>query len=262
MNRTKFSPLLATPGRHAPSQTNDALQNNRRPRPGGRGLGATFAAALLVAFLLNSGHAPSDAQEIAWLNRLASAGNPDAQLQLGLAYREGRHGLVPDAAIGRYWLQKAAGNGQRYAADMLAGQPAAGSAGTAGTARAPDHNRLDDLAAELDSPPLVTASALWKILGLGLTGGQSPTALQARAQAGDARAEYQLAMRYRDGAWSVNRDPARALYWLQHAAGDGNLLAMQSLSEVYRTGSLGAERDLDKAAQWQERAAAAAGPHG
>jgi TPR repeat protein len=95
-----------------------------------------------------------------------------------------------------------------------------------------------------------------------LTGGQSSTSLQAKAQAGDPVAEYQLAMRFRDGAWSVNRDPARALYWLQHAAGDGNLLAMQSLSEVYRTGSLGVARDLDKAAQWEERATAASGPHG
>jgi TPR repeat protein len=252
---TKFSPLLVIPGRRARSRTNDALHEGPRPRPRGRGLGVAVAAALLLAFLLTRGHAPSDAQEIAWLNRLAAAGNPDAQLQLGLAYREGRYGLVPDAANGGYWLQKAAGNGQRYAADVLAGHPASGTANAAGT-------RLDDLAVELNSPTLVTVSALWKSLGLGLTGGQSSTSLQAKAQAGDPVAEYQLAMRFRDGAWSVNRDPARALYWLQHAAGDGNLLAMQSLSEVYRTGSLGVARDLDKAAQWQERATAASGPHG
>ena len=216
--------------------------------------------ALLLGFLLGSGHAPSDAQEIAWLGRLAAAGNPDAQLQLGLAYREGRYGLMPNAANGRYWLRKAAGNGQRYAADVLAGDPASGKAGAAATARRPGSSRLDDLAAELNSPTLVTVSALWKVLGLGLTAGQSSTPLQAKAQVGDPVAEYQLAMRYRDGAWSVNRDPAKALYWLRHAAGDGNTLAMQTLAEVYRSGSLGVTRDADKAAQWQDRATAASAP--
>jgi len=254
---TKFSPLLATPARRVPSHTNHAWQDGRRPRPGRRALGAALAAALLlIVFLAMGGHTPSDAQEIAWLSRLAASGNPDAQLQLGLAYREGRYGLAPDTVNAQYWLQKAAGNGQGYAADVLAGQPASG------IALAPGHNRLDDLAAQLNSPTLVTVSALWKILGLGLTAGQSSTSLQAKAQAGDPVAEYQLAMRYRDGAWSVNRDTVKAFDWLQLAAGDGNPIAMQTLSDVYRTGALGVAPDLDKAAHWQERAAAVSSPHG
>jgi len=78
---------------------------------------------------------------------------------------------------------------------------------------------------------LVTISALWKILGLGLTGSQSPDGLQQRAQSGDSVAEFQLGMRYRDGAWSVNRDPDKASYWLKRAAAAGNPLAVKALAE-------------------------------
>jgi TPR repeat protein len=78
---------------------------------------------------------------------------------------------------------------------------------------------------------LVTISTLWKILGLGLTGSQSSDALQQRAQSGDPVAEFQLAMRYRDGAWSVNRDPDKASYWLKRAADAGNPLAVKLMTE-------------------------------
>jgi TPR repeat protein len=39
-------------------------------------------------------------------------------------------------------------------------------------------------------------------------------------------------MRYRDGAWSVNRDPDKASYWLKRAAAAGNPLAVQALAEA------------------------------
>jgi TPR repeat protein len=263
MTCTKYYRMIETSPRPRVYQPGgDAQEGVRysRRRGGGRWLGVAIAASLAVIFLLQGGRPPSDAQEVAWLNQLAAADNPDAQLQLGLAYREGRYGLVPDAKTGQYWLERAARNGQDYAIDLLTGRPAVGKADAA--ARIPARSRLDALATQLKSPTLATVSALWKILGLGLTGSQSADALQQRAQAGDPAAEYQLAMRYRDGAWSVNRDPGRALYWLQRAAGAGNPLGMRTLAEVYRTGALGAARDLDKAAQWQTRAAAVAGPHG
>jgi TPR repeat protein len=228
----------------------------------GRWLGGAAAAALVLLVLLQGGRPPSDTQEVAWLNRLAAAGNPDAQLQLALAYQEGRYGLTSDAGAGHYWLEKAARNGQKYAAELLeSGQPPVTAAGSPVTGT-PAQSRLDALAAQLKSPTLVTVSALWNILGLGLIGSQSSDALQRQAQAGDPVAEFQLGMRYRDGAWGVTRNPARALYWLKRSAADGDPLAMKVLADVYRHGDLGAAQDLDKAAQWQLRATTASGPHG
>ena len=71
-------------------------------------------------------------------------------------------------------------------------------------------------------------------------------------------AEFQLAARYRDGAWAENRDPAKAYYWLRRSASAGNPLAMRALADVYRTGDLGVERDVEGAARWEKRAEAAA----
>jgi TPR repeat protein len=265
MTCTKYYRMIETshrPGGCPPGGTvRDGARHSLRRR-GGRWLGAAVAAALVLIFLLQGGHPPSNAQEIAWLKRLAAADNPDAQLQLGLAYREGRYGLVPDARAGQYWLGRAARNGQEYAIENLAGAAAVDKTVTADTAETSARGRLDTLAMQLKSPTLATVAALWKILGLGLTGSQSSDALQQRAEAGDPVAEFQLAMRYRDGAWSVNRDPAKALYWLKRAADAGNPLAMKDLAEVYRSGALGSERDLDKAVHWQRRAAALSGPHG
>jgi TPR repeat protein len=193
-------------------------------------LGAILAAALILIFLLKGGLPPSDSQELAWLNRLAAANNPDAQLQLGLAYREGRYGLAPDARAGQHWLEKAAHNGEEYAIDLLAGHPTT-RADTDEVANPPVSSRLDSIAKQVKSPMLVTISALWKLLGLGLIGSQSSDALQQRAQSGDPVAEFQLGMRYRDGAWGVNRDPVTASYWLKRAAAGGNPLAVKALDE-------------------------------
>jgi TPR repeat protein len=238
----------------------DGARRSRR-HSGGRWVGAAAAGALVLACLLLAGYRPSDAEELAWLNRLAAADNPDAQLQLALAYREGRYGLTPDAKAGQYWLDRAAGNGQEYAADLLAGTPAAARPETADAVRSPIRSRLDVLATELKSPILGAVSTLWKVMAFGMTNDQSADGLPQRARSGDPVAEYQLAMRYRDGAWSVNRDPAKAFYWLQRAAADGNPLAMQGLADVYRTGELGVTRDLERATRWQRRATAQSGVH-
>jgi TPR repeat protein len=226
MTEQTLRPGGCPPGASAPNDV-----SHSRHRVGVQWFGAAVVAALLLAFLLHGGHAPSDAQELAWINRLADADNPDAQLQLALAYQEGRHGLAPDAREGQYWLERAAHNGQEYAIELLASQSATGKAGAADAARTPTRSQPETLATQLKSPALATVSALWKILGLGLTGSQSSDALQQRAQSGDPVAEFQLGMRYRDGAWSVNRDPDKASYWLKRAAAAGNPLAVKALAE-------------------------------
>jgi uncharacterized protein len=233
MTSTKYYRMMEKPHRPDNATPGGTAQDDcsrARRLSGGYRLGVTIVAGLVLVFLLKGGLPPSDSQELAWLNRLAVANNPDAQLQLGLAYREGRYGLAPDARAGQYWLEKAARNGEQYAVDLLAGHPTT-EEGAHEAARTPVTSRLDTLATQLKSPMLVTISALWKILGLGLTGSQSSDSLKQRAQSGDPAAEFQLGMRYRDGAWGVNRDPDKASYWLKRAAEAGNSLAVKALTE-------------------------------
>lgn len=202
----------------------------------GRGRGWLFGlgiagGAMLCAALGGQGMAGQPAQEIAWLRQLADNGDAGAQLQLGLAYRDGRYGLTPDAKTGRYWLTQAAGNGQDYAADVVGTAPAQHPAD-----KRDQHSGKESFAAmatQLDSPTLKLIAGTWDLLTHYAMATQTADALLARAETRDPTAEFQLGMRYRDGAWSVSRDPVKAEYWLQRAAADGNRLAAQALSELH-----------------------------
>jgi len=83
--------------------------------------------ALVIAVLAAS--APSSArspdEEISWLNSLASSGDTGAQLEIGLAYRDGRYGIA-DPVKALYWLNRAAENGNAYAEDVVASMYATG----------------------------------------------------------------------------------------------------------------------------------------
>jgi len=76
-------------------------------------LAAAIAASLLLGNHVKSG------DELDWLTHLANQGDTGAQLQLGLAYRDGRYGLVPDAKTGLYWLRRSAAGGSAYAEDAI-----------------------------------------------------------------------------------------------------------------------------------------------
>jgi len=198
LTSTKHYRMMEKPHRTYNGKPGETAQNDHSHAgrlSGGYWLGAALVAGLALVFLLQGGLPPSDSQELAWLNCRSAANNPDAQLQLGLVYREGRYGLAPDARAGQYWLENAALNGEQYAVDLLAGHPAT-KTGADEAARTSVTSRLDAIAAQVKSPMLVTISALWKILGLGLTGSQSSDALQQRAQSGGPTAEFQLGMRY------------------------------------------------------------------
>ena len=86
--------------------------------------GMIGAGILATSFASTSSHATS--REVDWLSQLAHAGNDGAQLQLGLAYREGRYGLQVDAKTGLYWLTAAAKQENGYAADLVANAYATG----------------------------------------------------------------------------------------------------------------------------------------
>ena len=79
-------------------------------------------AVLLVAVVIASAMLSSPAKprdELDWLSRLANNGDAGAQLQLGLAYRDGRYGLSPDAKTGLHWLKQSAAGGNAYAEDAI-----------------------------------------------------------------------------------------------------------------------------------------------
>ena len=186
-------------------------------RGAGRLLGLGILVALVaLAVIVAQGRAVPPVQEIAWLRHLAEQGDAGAQLQLGLAYRDGRYDLTPDAAAAQHWLALAASNGKTVSGATT--PPRAGG-------------ELDRLAARLDSPTITTLAGTWDLLAQSAALSQITPTLEHNAQAGDPLAEFQLGMRYRDGAWNVQRDPARSHYWLHHAAVDGNPLAAQALAE-------------------------------
>ncbi|MBF0415020.1 MAG: sel1 repeat family protein [Magnetococcales bacterium] len=50
----------------------------------------------------------SNSASVQLIRHMAQDGNPDAQLQLGLAYRAGRYHLAKNDRLALYWLQRAA----------------------------------------------------------------------------------------------------------------------------------------------------------
>ena len=258
----------------------------------------TAVGLLGVVILIAANNAAvSEQNEVDWLNRLAVSGDSGAQLQLGLAYQEGRYGLEQDARTGLYWLTAAARGGNAYAADLVANRYAAvvpqqmqkavywwqqaadegntdadvqlgeymmhtgvqkealswlRMAADRGDRRAHQdlariyrtdnspsetdlhrgENRVAVLAQEVDSTSMKTAFAIWDVIKVGSTSQQSAGALISRAQQGDPIAEYQLAVRYRDGAWAVETDPQKSMQWLQRSVAAGNRVAAKDLAAI------------------------------
>lgn len=159
------------------------------------------ALALGLALVAAAPHRSTQAASLSQLAWQARDGNPAAQLLLGLAYRHGGYGLKPDAAAGTGWIAQAARGGNAYAAGLLTGVDAR-------------HGAV----------PRVGLAQLWGMRQ------QSGAALQRRARDGDPVAQFQLAMRYRDGAWGVDADPRLARAWLEQAARHGNPVALRALA--------------------------------
>jgi thioredoxin-like negative regulator of GroEL len=90
--------------------------------------GVLLVIAIIASTLLGTSNKPGD--ELDWLSRLANNGDAGAQLQLGLAYRDGQYGLTPDAKTGLYWLKQSAAGGNAYAEDAIGSAYAKGQ-GTA-----------------------------------------------------------------------------------------------------------------------------------
>ena len=260
-----------------------------------RQLVAGLVVVGFIIFIASRASGMPDQHGIDWLKQLARSGDSNAQLQLGLAYRDGRYGLQPDLHTGLYWLTEAARRGNAYAADAVANnyanvdpkdpkqalhwwQLAARNgnvdaqlhlgelmmrngqdeqavswlrqAADRGDSRAhadlaslyhktslPDadlqrgENQFAVLGERINSPTLKAYFATWRTIKAGIPSMQSSETLKKLAQHGDPVAEYQLAVRYRDGAWAVERDPQKSLTWLRRSAAAGNRIAAKTLSE-------------------------------
>ena len=215
--------LTALPGPRAPHH-----------RSGGSSLPGAFAtpwfrgtlAALTLAVVYAVGGSLKSPSEAQWLTTLATNGNPGAQLELGLAYRDGAFGLKPDREASRHWLRMSAEAGNTYAAQTIqTGDHTTNDGTVRGTT-------LAALAARFHSLTLQALAVVTDLISRASLTPQSAGALRMTADAGDPTAQYQLGIRYRDGGWGVERDTAQARNWLTRAAGAGNSLAAQALPTV------------------------------
>jgi uncharacterized protein len=257
----------------------------------------TVSTLFIAGLAFDSVNTSHDAQEINWLTQLAKSGDSGAQLQLGLAYQNGRYGIRQDVDKGEHWLDTAAQNGNAYAADLVGNHLAedkpdqldkaayfwkkAAQQGNAdaqlhlgeyleqqgdkqalswlrkaadqGDKRAQEDlaslyrtdnlseadlqrgdNKIAVLGREFNSTSINAFFLLWHLIEASSVFEQSTEVLIAKAQKGDPLAEFQLAMRYRDGAWDVNPDKEKSIAWLKRSAAAGNRLARQDLARLQR----------------------------
>ena len=77
--------------------------------------------------------------------------------------------------------------------------------------------------------------------------------LKARAEKGDAKAQYNLGLMYEKGQ-RVTQDYAQAIKWYRKAAGQGYAQAQNNFGEMYRLGQ-GVTQNYNKAVKWYRKAA-------
>jgi TPR repeat protein len=205
--------------------------------------GNAYAAAMLGDAYAKGDGVPADQKTAQrWWRQAAQAGDVHAESHLGLA-------LIGAAATqaqrdeGRIWLQRAAQGGDDQARQALGIEVPITTPVADQIDRDLGVTRGHGLVGNLERAALMDNPAA-----------QSASELKQRALAGDNVAEFQLAMRYRDGSWGVNADPQRALSWLRRAADHGNPVAMDSLANAYDKGLLGLASNGAEAAAWRERA--------
>ena len=172
-----------------------------------------------------------------WLEKAAAQGDSDMRFLIGMEYFFGS-----DYDDARRWLQPVVTSESDYASMAVSlldtidrAQDKKRPAAPANTAASPH---------EPSAPPRDAAAeaAEW----------------QRRAEAGDARAQYQLYFRYSLGD-GVKQDQETANRWLQQAAGNGDADAQYWLGERYYDGGSGFGKDRAAAFMWLEKAAAQGG---
>ena len=101
---------------------------------------------------------------------------------------------------------------------------------------------------------LLVAAATGLLLCLSFTGCKSAgSALQQKAERGDAAAQYELGLAYANGK-DVPRDYKEAVKWVRMAAEQGNAKAQYTMALCYAKG-VGVPQDYKEAAKWVRLAA-------
>jgi TPR repeat protein len=85
---------------------------------------------------------------------------------------------------------------------------------------------------------------------------------QKAAEAGNTRAQLQLAERYLEGKGGLPKDPAKAVQWVRKAAEAGNSNAQLNLMVMYLKGLAGLKADPAEAVKWARKAAEAGNAKG
>ena len=106
-----------------------------------------------------------------------------------------------------------------------------------------------------NSDPIVTGAISGKPRAMQPAAAPSAAVLQSLAQAGDAKAQYELASLYAEGR-EQPRDLKLAAHWYEKSAAQGLAPAQYRLGSLYEKG-LGVPRDLAQATTWYRKAALA-----
>jgi TPR repeat protein len=178
---------------------------------------------LVIAPLMQSatsGGASNQGQEIATLKKRAEAGDPKAQVELGISYVSG-NGVALNESEAVKWFRKAAERGD------AGGEYALGEMYLTGRG--------------VSANP--TAASTW---------------IRLAAEHGDSRGQFNLAAMYVQGQ-GVPKDEAEGARWMRKAADQGLAAGQFGLGSMYAHGT-GVPQSASEAARWYRKAADQADP--
>ena len=87
-----------------------------------------------------------------------------------------------------------------------------------------------------------------------LSYGQNAETLR-KANAGDAKAQYDIAETYLDGMYGAEKNDEKFVYWLKKSANNGYARAQYHLGELYCFGEHGVYKDKSEYLRWAKKAA-------
>lgn len=216
-------------------------------KPDETGVAGRIVAALLLAVL---SLAPVLAEDVATLKTRAAGGDANAQISLGIAYRDGK-GVAQDNAEALAWFRKAAEKNDAAAFDNLGWMYEHGLGTAADLPKAARYYR--------DSADRGHAQGQWNLgrMYAETSWGKYDNAEAARryrlaADGGHREAQYRLGLAYLQGM-EVPTDAAAACQWFRKTADQGHVSAELALGTMYCLGR-GVAQSEEQARTWFAKA--------